>query len=229
MAKEDAYRLIHACFNSLEQANILLEAEPSLLNERTGIGETPLHHLAVENQLEAVQFVHQQGADLNTCDDFGTTPLMSVVILGYRELVEYLLAHGADTSGFFNATGESVLHYAVRGRYKDVEILQKLIAAGASVTFRYNRDDTPLHLAVRENALEMAEVLILAGADVNARCYFSQTALHIAADEGMLEMSRLLLKYNADPSAVEDRGCTPADMAEDAGYTELADILKCRS
>jgi ankyrin repeat protein len=62
--------------------------------------------------------------------------------------------------------------------------------------------DTPLHLAVRENALGMAEVLILAGADVNARCFFSETALHIAADEGMLEMTRLLLKYNADPSAV---------------------------
>jgi ankyrin repeat protein len=79
MADKDAYRLIHACFNSLEQATILLKAEPSLLNERTGIGETPLHYLAVENQLEAVQFLHQQGADLNTCDNFGDTPLMHAV------------------------------------------------------------------------------------------------------------------------------------------------------
>jgi ankyrin repeat protein len=57
MATEDAYRLIQVCFNSLEQAAILLESEPSLLTERTGTGETPLHYLAVENQLEAVQFL----------------------------------------------------------------------------------------------------------------------------------------------------------------------------
>jgi ankyrin repeat protein len=151
-----------------------------------------------------------------------------LVGLGHQALVEYLLTHSADTSAV-NSIGELALHYAVRERSNSVEILQQLIAAGASVTFRHDNDDTPLHQAVRENALTMAEVLILAGADVNARCFFSHTALHIAADEGMLEMSRLLLKYNADPSAVEDRGCTPADMAEDAGHAELTEILKCRS
>jgi ankyrin repeat protein len=115
MATEDAYRLIQACFNSLEQAAILLESEPSLLNERTGLDETPLHYLAIENQFEAVQFLHQRGADLDTNDCSGMTPLMRAVFLGCREIVNYLLTHGATFSTVDNY-GESVLHYAVRGR-----------------------------------------------------------------------------------------------------------------
>ena len=51
MSKPDAYRLISACSESLDAAETLLSREPSLIHEETGIGETPLHYLAVENKL----------------------------------------------------------------------------------------------------------------------------------------------------------------------------------
>ena len=63
MGRDDAYRLIRACCSSLDDAAALLQSEPLLLLERTGLGETPLHYLAVEDQVEAVRFLHEHGAD----------------------------------------------------------------------------------------------------------------------------------------------------------------------
>ena len=47
----DARRLVHACFDSLDAAQALLDAVPHLLTARDGLGETALHYLAVENQM----------------------------------------------------------------------------------------------------------------------------------------------------------------------------------
>jgi len=82
---------IRTCFENLEKAAELLEQNPGLINEKTGLGETPLHYLAVENQLEAVTFLHSKGADLNTFNTCNGSPLSETASLGYTELVKFLL------------------------------------------------------------------------------------------------------------------------------------------
>jgi ankyrin repeat protein len=72
---DDAYRLIRACCHSRADAISLLEKEPNLLSARTGLGETPLHYLAVENKIEAVQLLIGHGAEVNTINECGGTPL----------------------------------------------------------------------------------------------------------------------------------------------------------
>ncbi len=64
---DDVYRLIRAFFQSTPEGLKLINAEPELINARTQhLGETPLHYLAVENKLEAVQALVIRGAEVNT-------------------------------------------------------------------------------------------------------------------------------------------------------------------
>lgn len=77
-------------------ASTLLERDSSLLDERNGIGESVLHFLAVENNRQAVEWLHERGSDLNAANAFGTPLLFEVAQLGYRDLFLWLVEHGAD-------------------------------------------------------------------------------------------------------------------------------------
>ena len=61
-------------------------------------------------------------------------------------------------------TGETALHYAVE---KDnIEIVEKLLDAGAEVNAKSFNGNTPLHWVTDKDQREMAEVLLRKGADV---------------------------------------------------------------
>ena len=90
------YSLREAMFNDLQAAQTLIEQDPSIIEARSGIGETALHYLCVENHLEGVRWLHQRGANINTLNNFQATPLIDAASLGYVELCRFLLANGAD-------------------------------------------------------------------------------------------------------------------------------------
>jgi ankyrin repeat protein len=92
---DDAKRLIAAFFESVDEGLRLLKSEPDLIRARDGLGETPLHYLAVENQLDSVRALVEHGAQVNTLNECGGTPLSEAASLGYVELVKYLLSVGA--------------------------------------------------------------------------------------------------------------------------------------
>ena len=77
-------------------ASTLLDQDSGLLDERNGIGESVLHFLAVENNRQAVEWLHARGADLNAVNEFGTPLLFEVAQLGYRDLLLWLVERGAD-------------------------------------------------------------------------------------------------------------------------------------
>lgn len=145
MATEGAYRLIRACMTSLEAAEELLKAEPSLISERTGLGETPLHYLAVEDQLEAVRFLHERGASVEIVNEFGESALKEAILLGYLELARYLLQNGANIHTV-DQRGESCLHAAVRSG--DTQLVKLVLEGGIPVTVVNEVNETPLHAAV---------------------------------------------------------------------------------
>jgi ankyrin repeat protein len=85
---EAAGRILRAFFTSVDDGLLLANMESDLLNARTGLGETPLHYLAVENHIEAIKaLVEKKSADVNTLNDFGGSPISDAARLGYVELV----------------------------------------------------------------------------------------------------------------------------------------------
>lgn len=88
--KPSAYELVKCAASEQDAALFMLNAHPELLNAKTSIGETALHYLAVENQLAGVKFLVQQGADINSQNDFGDTPLMDAARLNHVGDVSFL-------------------------------------------------------------------------------------------------------------------------------------------
>ncbi len=189
-----AYRLISAFFESIDAGRRLLASEPNLIEARTGLGETPLHYLAVEDQLDAVRVLVESGANVNTVSNVGGTPLSEAALLGYAELVTYLLSVGARLS--IEGQSELVLHQAAASR--SLETARALLRAGADINAQNEIGETPLHVAAWKNDVEMVRLLVEAGADINARCIFDETPLEVAQKNGSTAVADELRSSSGD-------------------------------
>lgn len=138
------YNIRNAFLTDLEAASAAVAADPGLLNARSGIGETVLHWLAVENVIPAVQALIARGADTNPKNDFGATPLMEAAMLGLADMCKLLLAHGADVR-YVNPRGESPLFHAAKCRQSQtLEILLSHLKPDESLEPYFDEFELPL-------------------------------------------------------------------------------------
>ena len=194
MSDLSANRVIATAFESPDDMAQLVQAEPELLEARTGLGETPLHYLAVENQLRAVILLREAGADINTVNDVGGTPLSEAASLGYEELVEYLLAQGAAL--VHPRQHEPTLHEAARGG--SGRIVEMILRAGAHPDETNTLGETALHLAAEEERrLPALNALLRAGANFSIRTAFNDTPLDTALREGANACEVALVAHGA--------------------------------
>jgi ankyrin repeat protein len=194
-----ASRVIAAAFESPDAMFDLVRTEPHLLEARTGLGETPLHYLAVENQLRAVLLLAEAGATVNTVSFVGGMPLSEAASLGYAEMVEYLLARGASL--WLPGQNEPTLHEAVKNG--DARIVKMLLGAGAPIDEQNDLNETALHLAAEsEDRLGALEVLIGSGADLSVHAAFDETPLDVALREGCDTCAKALAAAGAPRNRV---------------------------
>jgi len=196
-----AHRLIRVGFESPDAMHTLLRLEPELLESRTGLGETALHYLAVENQLRAVVLLVESGAEVNTLNSCGGTPLSEAASLGYVELVEYLLSQGAR----LHIAGQRgpALHDAVRSG--NAAVVQLLLAAGAPLDEQNDSNETALHLAAEaDERLAVLELLLKAGANPTIRRIFDETPLDVAIGTGSTACASALVAVPAPRAASAD-------------------------
>jgi hypothetical protein len=89
-----------AAASDTARADQLLAQHPWLLEHPGALGETALHHLAVENFRHAVKVLLSRGANPDPRSELGNSPLQECTTLcddfDYRIVVELLLAAGAD-------------------------------------------------------------------------------------------------------------------------------------
>jgi ankyrin repeat protein len=190
----DAERLIRAFFSSISEGIRLLNEEPNLIETRGGLGETALHYLAVENQIDAVRTLVTRGANVNTLSDVGGTPLSEAASLGYVDLVKYLLSVGARLK--VDGQSEPTIHEAVRSGKPDM--VKLILEAGAEVNEIASLDETPLHVAAEEDEnTEIVRILVAAGADLQARRIFDETPLAVAQRAGAAKVAEELVRLGA--------------------------------
>lgn len=125
-----------------------------------------IHDAARAGDLERVQKLVVQGADVNEKAVRDETPLMLAALAGQGDIVNYLLQRGAGIDAR-NASGMTTLHAAAYAG--NTEIVSLLIAKGAAVNDSSNHFGvTPLHLASEENHLGTVEELLKHRANVAA-------------------------------------------------------------
>lgn len=102
-----------------EEAAAFLVRNPSLRSAVNGIGETVLHHLAVENDGQGVSWLCSQGFDINTRNEFGTPVVFEVALLDHRDLLEWFISNGADLKCRDNED-QSIKEYVLEFGHEDI-------------------------------------------------------------------------------------------------------------
>ena len=120
----------------------------------------------------------------------GTRWIINAIDGGSARTVRWMLGKGIDLS-FREEDGATPLHSAIeRTRDAKYEILEELIAAGASLNLKGVNDWTPAHLAAARDDVEALRILVRHGADLSIRTGIDDYATP-------LEEARHLGKFNA--------------------------------
>lgn len=173
-------------------------------------GETPLHY-GVKSWISfnGINLLLSHGANINAKDKNGQTPLHAAAERGRPEIANLLLANGAIISK--NNKGELPLHNAY-----DSKTALLLLAHGANVNEKSNRDLTPLHNAVVHHRYKdsgLIKTLLDNGANPNSKNYCGETPLHIAAFKNDVDTIRALILHGADINATSNEQNTPLHYA----------------
>lgn len=153
------------------------------------------------------------------------TPLHEAVMEKDVLKLQELIANGVDVNECDTEFGVSPLKIAAS--IGDIEIVRKLIKAGAIINIKDNTGVTPLHSAAEKGHKEVINILIDNGADVNAKDkVHGVTPLHVAIFNGRNEVLELLILKGSDVNLATKAGETPLLLALNRGDSEVIKLLR---
>ena len=160
----------------------------------------PIIDATKRGDVEEVQALIQQGADVNEAYGDGMTALHWAAERGDLRVAEVLIAAGASVEAGTRIGHYTPLHIAAKaGR---PEVVAALIEAGVDVNVATtNSGATPLHLAASAGSADVIRLLVQHGADVNSGDGAAgQTPLMFAVAFNRVDAIRALLEAHADPA-----------------------------
>ena len=190
------------------------------IESRDNADNTPLIHASCNN-LEAMQFLVLQGANVNSYNRLtGSTSLHEAAERGQIEMMTLLLDNGADIESQNNRGFTPLFSAAKSGKLEAVKLL---LERGANV-HHFLKDDgwVPLHLVSSfptDNTVEIMAALLDAGADIEIQCRdCGFGSLHHAVGSKNTNAVKFLLERGANVHA-QDRwsGGTPLHMLASLG------------
>ncbi|KAK2714306.1 hypothetical protein QYM36_008760 [Artemia franciscana] len=185
------------------------------------INQTPLILATKKNHTDIVKFLIENGANVNT-DHCKALFLASQA--GFRDIVEMLLKNkGCVNIGCTEDNSAAPLHFAAIGGH--TEIINLLIAHGATVDAITTDGSTPLYLTVEYGHEEATEVLISNKANINIQNIEGMTPLHVAAADGYANVVEILLRNGAKINIKDIERRTPLELAVANGHLEVVKIL----
>ncbi|OAM06227.1 MAG: hypothetical protein TV41_06310 [Wolbachia endosymbiont of Dactylopius coccus] len=188
----------------------------NVINSKDRNGNSPLSIAVSNRDLEMMNFLIENGADVNIEDYFRMPPIYYAVTKGTTEMIELLINKKASISGYFSYAGEkrTLVGWAIdKNSPEKVEVLLK---HGASPNGKFDllaySQNSCLHAAIEKNYSRIVELLIEYRADVNVKNEQGQTPIYLAIRSKRPEMIKLLYDNGADIDNVKDiRNEIPSD------------------
>jgi ankyrin repeat protein len=178
---------------------------------------------AEKGNLEIVQSLLLNSADVNTATQDGTTALHWAALHDDIELAALLLEAGADPDPA-NEYGVTPLWLACTNRNGDMA--ERLLQAGADPNAALWTGETVLMNCARTGAADAVSALLSFEADVGLKeSKKHQTALMWAAAGGHADVVQLLVDHGADIKTPSRGGFTPLLFAARSGDVDTARIL----
>ncbi|NXQ01944.1 MYPT2 phosphatase, partial [Vidua macroura] len=203
----------------------------------------------IDENLDMVKFLVENGANVNQQDNEGWTPLHAVASCGYLNIAEYLISHGANVAAV-NSEGEVPSDIAEEAAMKDL-LLEQVKKQGVDLELSRKEEEqqmlqdarqwlnsgriedikqprtgaTALHVAAAKGYSEVMRLLIQAGFNLNVQDNDGWTPLHAAAHWGVKEACSILAEALCDMDIRNKLGQTPFDVA-DEGLVEHLEMLQ---
>jgi ankyrin repeat protein len=175
-----------------------------------------------KGSLEKIEKVVAAGCDINSYQ-YGNTALTYSAHRGPKRVYELLIMLKADVNLPNKETGDTPLLIAFKATH--YKLCELLIASGAHVNAKNNRDESLVLYTASNGHLELTELLLTHGADINAKSKDEWTPLLLAARNSNERICRLLLKRGASPITRDADGRTPLIHAAQNRNIELCTHL----
>ncbi|XP_037282261.1 ankyrin repeat domain-containing protein 16 isoform X2 [Rhipicephalus microplus] len=237
---------------SLNILRFLCEEVKCLLESQNRDGKRPLHEAAQLSRLDIVQFLIDQGCQIdplkradweghvhimsslldlfpdawNTSSRNKRTPLHTAALHGQLQCVKLLLMRGDYPPDVADNCGTTPFMDAASA--DQVAILDCLAELQkADVTMMDMLGNNSLHLAAQAGAASAVLSLVEKyGLDINSINTWGQTPLHLSAKAGQDDVVQLLIVLGAVCSVRDKKGRTAYDLAKNNGHNTCCLLLQ---
>ena len=176
---------IAAANSKLKEMRLLLDDGADINEIAPYSKSTPLATAAGLGLIRSVEFLLENGANIDRPGAFGMTPLMRACSMGKSKgsrVALRLIEANADVNYVRQSDQMTALKFAVH--CAKPEVIQALIDKGAEIDGPPGTDQTALMIAARADNVEALQVLVENGADVSLKCKLpwaeNRTALGLA-------------------------------------------------
>jgi ankyrin repeat protein/L-ascorbate metabolism protein UlaG (beta-lactamase superfamily) len=209
----------------LQKVKELLAADPDLVNSKDSKGFTPLHSAVSKGRRTVVQFLVENGADIEVKNKNGLTPLFQALDLNRTRVAKILIENGANVNikGYRNRT---LLHMAARSG--NTAIVRQLIDNGANTNAVDSRGNTPLDLAIEGNKPDAARLLITSGGEIGiftTETEETRRLLNRAINMRQSAIISLIAEVGGNINLKDENGHTLLHKAAAYGRKEIVEIL----
>lgn len=189
-------------------------------NDNGGINEND--ELSKDRRDETVQFLLNNGADINLCNKNGYSPLYLACFDGHHSTVEILLKNRANINSCSKNKTSPLYIACLNGHEYTAELL---LSNGSDINSNTKDGTSPLIAACFQGHDNIVHLLLKRGANVNSCDKDGVGPFFIACQNGHESTVQLLLKNEAEINSCTKTGASPLLIASQKGHYSTVELL----